>query len=76
MISLHLSAFRELYRNRLTGPIPAELGQLKKLVSLDLYDNDFTGSIPESLGSLTSLTFLYVLKAAQLHFRVFLLDST
>ena len=55
---LELSQNRELYRNRLTGPIPPELGKLKNLVSLDLYDNALTGSIPESLGNLRSLTFL------------------
>ena len=44
-----------LYRNQLTGEIPAELGSLTSLRRLDLYSNRLTGSIPAELGSLTSL---------------------
>lgn len=50
--------YRELYMNELMGPIPAELGQLKSLVSLDLYHNDLTGSLPSSLSNLNNLKFL------------------
>ncbi|MDE0232805.1 MAG: Ig-like domain-containing protein [bacterium] len=41
--------------NRLTGSIPAELGQLPELRSLDLYYNRLSGSIPPELGDLDRL---------------------
>ncbi|KAF5744971.1 brassinosteroid insensitive 1-associated receptor kinase 1 -like protein [Tripterygium wilfordii] len=44
-------------KNNIQGTIPAELGYLKSLVSLDLYNNIF-GTIPPSLGKLKSLVFL------------------
>ncbi|XP_057771239.1 leucine-rich repeat protein 2-like isoform X3 [Salvia miltiorrhiza] len=47
-----------LYMNKLMGPIPAELGQLRSLVSLDLYHNNLTASIPPSLSNLSNLKFL------------------
>ena len=47
-----------LYRNQLTGEIPAELGNLTSLEFLSLYRNQLTGEIPAELGSLTSLEFL------------------
>ena len=39
----------------LTGPIPAELGNLADLTRLDLGGNDLTGPIPPTLGNLTGL---------------------
>lgn len=44
--------------NELSGPIPAELGQLTNLESLALHFNGLTGSIPTELGELTNLTHL------------------
>ncbi|KAJ4847425.1 hypothetical protein Tsubulata_006530 [Turnera subulata] len=44
-----------VYGNKLNGTIPATLGNLTKLVSLDLYNNNLTGPIPSSLGNVTSL---------------------
>ncbi len=41
--------------NGLTGSIPAELGQLPELRSLDLYYNGLSGSIPPELGNLDRL---------------------
>jgi len=38
--------------------IPAELGNLKSLISLDLYNNNITGNIPRELGMMKSLVFL------------------
>ena len=48
----------ELYRNRLTGAIPPELGNLSNLISLILIDNDLTGDIPPELGNLSRLIYL------------------
>ena len=41
--------------NRLTGPIPAELGGLVNLGHLSLNGNQLTGEIPTSLGDLVNL---------------------
>jgi Leucine-rich repeat (LRR) protein len=53
-----LNCCRELYKNNIQGIIPAELGNMKSLISLDLYNNNITGTIPEELGKLKSLVFL------------------
>lgn len=50
--------YREVYMNNLVGPIPAQLGGLKSLVTLDLYHNNLTGPIPSSLSTLSNLRFL------------------
>ena len=47
-----------LERNRLSGEIPAELGNLANLERLVLSDNQLTGTIPKELGNLTNLTHL------------------
>lgn len=49
---------RELYKNKIQGTIPNELGNLKSLISLDLYNNNISGAIPPSLGKLKNLVFL------------------
>ena len=49
-----------LNRNQLTGPIPAELGNLSSLQKLYLHSNELTGPIPEELGDLTNLGDLYL----------------
>ena len=48
----------ELPTNRLTGPIPPELGQLSRLQRLLLYNNELTGPIPPELGQLSHLRWL------------------
>ena len=47
---------RRLYLrdNQLSGPIPAELGNLTSLGYLNLYGNQLSGPIPAELGNLTS----------------------
>ena len=45
-------------RNRLTGPIPSDLGRLSKLEWLSLSRNELTGPIPADLSNLTSLSLL------------------
>lgn len=52
------SGCRELYRNNFEGKIPAELGNLKSLISMDLYENRLQGEIPKSFAKLKSLRFL------------------
>ena len=55
--AMHL-VWLNLSKNRLTGEIPTELGNLTRLQSLDLHDNELTGEIPSELGNLTRLQFL------------------
>ena len=43
---------------KLAGTIPAQLGSLSALTSLDLGANTLTGAVPTQLGSLSALTFL------------------
>ena len=51
--------------NRLTGPIPTQIGSLTALTHLDLRRNLLTGALPTQLGNLTALTKL-LLTANQL----------
>ena len=44
--------------NRLSGPIPPELGGLPNLTELELSDNELSGPIPPELGGLSNLTRL------------------
>ena len=46
--------------NELAGTIPAELGSLSNLQSLNLSSNRLTGTIPGELGSLSNLESLYL----------------
>ena len=51
----------QLYRNGLTGTIPASLGQLSQLTVLSLYRNPgLSGSIPPELGNLSNLEELHL----------------
>ncbi|KAG6591769.1 putative leucine-rich repeat receptor-like serine/threonine-protein kinase, partial [Cucurbita argyrosperma subsp. sororia] len=47
-----------LLGNRLTGPIPKEIGNISTLAELVLEMNHFYGSIPPEIGNLTSLSRL------------------
>lgn len=49
-----------LHFNRLTGPIPPELGDLRSLVVLSLSENSLTGPIPRELANLHSLNALHL----------------
>lgn len=44
----------------LTGDLPAELGNLTMLETLDLESNELTGPIPSSIGNLKALDTLYL----------------
>ena len=48
----------DLGSNQLSGPIPAELGNLKSLEVLTLFENQLSGRIPAELGNLPRLTVL------------------
>ena len=50
----------DLSGNQLTGPIPAELGNLTNLNGLYLWQNQLTGPIPAELGDLTNLESLFL----------------
>ena len=45
---------------KLSGEIPAELGNLSNLAELDLAQNQLTGEVPPELGNLSKLTDLYL----------------
>lgn len=49
---------RLLQNNAISGLIPADIGKLEKLQTLDLSNNQFSGSIPSSLGDLKNLNYL------------------
>ena len=50
----------DLFSNQLSGPIPAELGNLSSLQELNLYNNQLSGLIPTELDNLSSLSALYL----------------
>ncbi|XP_074285811.1 uncharacterized protein LOC141611227 [Silene latifolia] len=55
-----LSITLDLHQNRLSGPLPAEIGQLTSLGTLDLGENMFSGVIPSSLANCIGLERLYL----------------
>ena len=57
-----LQCLRELClnNNRLTGPIPDDLGLLVNLERLQLNDNQLSGPIPASLGNMSGLLLMWL----------------
>ncbi|KAJ0017029.1 hypothetical protein Pint_11545 [Pistacia integerrima] len=47
--------YLELSDNSLTGPLPKELGKLKKFTFLAIGSNNFSGTLPLELGFLDKL---------------------
>ena len=50
----------DLSSERLTGSIPAELGNLREQTKLDLSSNSLTGEVPRELGWLSNLEAMYL----------------
>lgn len=50
--------YRLLQNNDISGQIPASIGKLKKLQTLDVSNNKLSGEIPDSLGNLKNLNYL------------------
>ncbi|VFR03167.1 unnamed protein product [Cuscuta campestris] len=50
----------QLFDNRFSGEVPAELGEFKNLINLSLYANRFTGPLPPMLGSWSDFNFIDV----------------
>ncbi|XVF36512.1 hypothetical protein REPUB_Repub19eG0064400 [Reevesia pubescens] len=50
----------QLFENKFTGEVPAELGEFRKLVNLSLYTNMLTGPLPQKLGSWANFDFIDV----------------
>ncbi|KAL4606274.1 hypothetical protein ACB092_09G090600 [Castanea dentata] len=55
---LNIFTSTDISCNKLEGPIPEEIGELKSLYILNLSHNAFTNSIPPSLGNLSHLESL------------------
>ena len=53
-------AILQLQANSLSGPIPAEIGNLTNLTHLYLQGNRLSGPIPAEIGNLTYLTLLHL----------------
>ena len=49
-----------LHRNRLSGSIPVDIGNLTKLNYVLLNDNDLSGHIPPEIGNCTRLQYLHL----------------
>ncbi|KAL7186154.1 hypothetical protein ACSBR2_027994 [Camellia fascicularis] len=49
-----------LLGNRITGPIPPQIGNITTLNSLILEFNELSGDLPQELGNLSSITRLYL----------------
>ncbi|KAK8991608.1 hypothetical protein V6N11_062613 [Hibiscus sabdariffa] len=47
-----------LYKNKLSGSIPQQIGMLKSLNELDLDENNLIGCLPPSIGNLVNLSYL------------------
>ena len=54
----------DLHANKVTGEIPAEIGELESLETLVLYQNALTGSLPAEIGELAGLVDLEMFENA------------
>jgi hypothetical protein len=58
MVNLNMVNEISLASNRLSGPIPLELGNMVNITNLHLGYNQLTGTVPSTLAELTLLTYL------------------
>lgn len=49
-----------IYKNSITGSIPAEVGQLTGLLDFSLDQNELTGRVPSKLGNLVERQLVYL----------------
>jgi len=59
---LYLVAEINLFENSIEGPLPASLGRLSNLASLELGSNFLSGTLPASVGNMTALEILSITK--------------
>ncbi|XP_034674567.1 leucine-rich repeat protein 1-like [Vitis riparia] len=72
LVGIYLLKLQYVYieYNRLSGPIPRNIGNLARFGALSLEGNRFTGPIPSSISQLTGLTQLTgIITAFQDNFR-------
>ncbi|KAG1366809.1 putative leucine-rich repeat receptor-like protein kinase [Cocos nucifera] len=60
LLNLTSSNYRDLHNNKLTGPIPPQIGRLKHLKILNLRWNKLQDVLPPEIGELKKLTHLYL----------------
>ncbi|CAH9076990.1 unnamed protein product [Cuscuta epithymum] len=58
--SLNKLVSLQVFENRFSGEVPAEMGEFKNLINLSLYTNQFTGQLPPKLGSWSEFNFIDV----------------
>jgi hypothetical protein len=56
ILQFSIECCRNCHDCLLWGPLPAELGNLSKLIKMWIYNNDLTGSIPDTWQGLTSIS--------------------
>jgi len=58
LLQLPKLRYVDIQNNRLSGPLPANIGVLSLLEGIFLQENKFTGPIPNSISNLTRLSYL------------------
>ncbi|XP_010478786.1 PREDICTED: receptor like protein 30-like [Camelina sativa] len=60
LLQLTKLRYVDIQNNRLSGPLPANIGVINTLEEIFLNGNKFTGSIPNSISNLTRLSYLFL----------------
>lgn len=58
----NVCVYRLLNGNKLTGPLPEQLGKLSNLDRIQIDQNEISGPIPKSFANLTMAKHLYAFK--------------